>query len=108
MPHQLQRIAKRPSLALGRLGAISGSGSGDIFIAFSTGNAGAISETNWSDLTMFPNERLASLFTATVEATEEAVLNAMVAAETMVGVSNIRVPELPEDAVRRLMNVKDD
>mgnify|MGYP001823837287 FL=1 len=100
LPHQLMRVAKRPSLALGRLGAISSGGSGDIFIAFSTANAGQISENNQSAITMYPNNDLSTVFTATVQATEEAIVNAMVGAETVVGASGFRVKELPEDQVR--------
>ena len=100
LPHQLMRVAKRPSLALGRLGAISSGGSGDIFIAFSTANAGQISENNQSAITMYPNNDLSTVFTATVQATEEAIVNAMVGAETVVGASGFRVNELPEDQVR--------
>lgn len=102
LPHQLMRMAKRPSLALGRLGAISSGGSGDIFIAFSTANAGQISENAPSAVRMYPNNGLSDLFTATVQATEEAIVNAMVAAETVVGASGFRVKELPEDQVRAI------
>jgi L-aminopeptidase/D-esterase-like protein len=102
LPHQLMRVAKRPSLALGRLGAISSGGSGDIFIAFSTANAGQISENDPSAVTMYPNNHLSNVFTATVQATEEAIVNAMVAAETVIGASGFRVNELPEDQVRAI------
>ena len=99
LPHQLRRVAKRPSLALGRLGAVSGDGSGDIFLAFSTGNTGHINESGFADVTLFPNYALTTVFTATVRATEEAIVNAMVGAESMVGASGFRVAELPEDQV---------
>jgi L-aminopeptidase/D-esterase-like protein len=99
LPHQLRRVAKRPSLALGRLGAVSGDGSGDIFLAFSTGNTGHINESDFADVTLFPNYALTTVFTATVRATEEAIVNAMVGAESMVGASGFRVAELPEDQV---------
>jgi L-aminopeptidase/D-esterase-like protein len=99
LPHQLRRVAKRPSLALGRLGAVSGDGSGDIFLAFSTGNTGHINESDFSDVTLFPNYALTTVFTATVRATEEAIVNAMVGAESMVGASGFQVVELPEDQV---------
>ena len=102
LPHQLRRVAKRPSLALGRLGAISGDGSGDIFIAFSTANPGQISENQLSKLGMYPNNALSVVFAATVQATEEAIVNAMAAAETTVGVAGFRVRELPEDQVRAI------
>lgn len=104
LPHQLGRVAKRPSLALGRLGAVSSNGSGDIFVAFSTANSGRIDESNLSDVTIYPNYELTSVFTATVQATEEAIVNAMVKANTVVGASGFRVEELPEDQVRALFD----
>ncbi len=100
LPHQLGRVAKRPSLALGMLGAISSDGSGDIFVAFSTGNSGRINESEFSDVEVYPNYALSIIFEATVQATEEAIVNAMVAAETVIGVSGLRVAELPEDQIR--------
>ena len=102
LPHQLMRLAKRPSLGLGRLGAISGDGSGDIFVAFSTANAGAISENDLSDISMYPNNMLSDIFQGAVLATEEAIVNAMVAADTMIGVAGLRIQELPEDRVREI------
>ena len=104
LPHQLRRVAKRPSLALGRLGAVSSDGSGDIFVAFSTANAGHIDESNLSDVTVYPNYELTAVFTATVQATEEAIVNAMVGAETVVGASGFRVKEMPEEQVRALFD----
>lgn len=102
LPHQLRRVAKRPSLALGRLGAVSSDGSGDIFIAFSTANAGRISESDFSEIVMYPNYALTTVFAATVQATEEAIVNAMVGAETTVGASGFRVLEMPEEQVREI------
>jgi L-aminopeptidase/D-esterase-like protein len=104
LPHQLRRLAKRPSLGLGRLGAISSDGSGDIFIAFSTANPGLISENEKSEITMYPNNALSLAFAAAVQATEEAIVNAMVAAETVIGVSGLRVRELPEDQVSSIFS----
>jgi len=108
LPHQLARVAKRPSLALGRLGAVSTAGSGDIFVAFSTANEGRIDEAEFSDVSLFPNYALTAVFTATVQATEEAIVNAMVAAETVIGASGFRVAEMPEDAVRALFRPNAD
>ena len=102
LPHQLRRLAKRPALALGRLGAISGDGSGDIFVAFSTANGGKISENDASSLEMYPNNQLSIVFEAAINASEEAIVNAMVAAKTVVGASGFRVNELPEDQLREL------
>mgnify|MGYP001817068772 CR=1 FL=1 len=107
LPHQLGRVAKRPSLALGRLGAISTDGSGDIFVAFSTANSGRINESDFSDVELFPNYELRTVFEATVQATEEAIVNAMVVAETVVGASGFRVNEMPEEQVRALFATDD-
>ncbi|MDH3692517.1 MAG: P1 family peptidase, partial [Gammaproteobacteria bacterium] len=106
LPHQLRRVAKRPALALGRLGAISGAGSGDIFVAFSTANAARISEYEFTNIDAYPNDRLNTVFAATVQATEEAIVNAMVAAETVIGVSGLRIAEMPEEQVRAIFNRK--
>ncbi|MEM7663096.1 MAG: P1 family peptidase [Pseudomonadota bacterium] len=104
LPHQLNRIAKRPSIALGRLGAVSSDGSGDIFVAFSTAFESSLRENDISSgISMFPNDHLTPLFEATVEATEEAIVNAMVAAETMVGANGLKVFELPEETLREIM-----
>ncbi|HNP63268.1 MAG TPA: P1 family peptidase [Woeseiaceae bacterium] len=102
LPHQLRRVAKRPSLALGRLGAISSDGSGDIFVAFSVANSGRIDESNLSDVELYPNYALRTVFEATVQATEEAIVNAMVGATTVVGASGLKVAEMPEDRVRAI------
>lgn len=102
LPHQLGRVAKRPSLALGRLGAVSEDGSGDIFVAFSTANTGRIDESKLSEVTLYPNYELTSVFAATVQATEEAIVNAMVGADTVIGASGFRVAELPEELVRAI------
>src|ERR1700737_1381007 len=101
--HQLKRLARRVSLGLGRTGSISGNGSGDIFIAFSTANAGAYGADHVVDLKMMPNDMLDPVFTATVEATEEAIINAMVAAETMIGIENHRVIGLPHERLRAVL-----
>jgi len=106
LPHQLKRMAKRPSMGLGRLGTHSNDGSGDIFIAFSTANAGMLDENATSTgLSAYPNNALSPLFKAVTEATEEAIVNAMVAAETMVGADSLRVPELPEDLLAEIMRM---
>jgi L-aminopeptidase/D-esterase-like protein len=102
LPHQLRRLAKRPSLALGRLGAVSSDGSGDIFVAFSTANSGQMNEHLTNNVMQYPNYQLTTVFRATVDATEEAIVNAMVAAETMVGADGLRVKGIPKDKVRAL------
>jgi L-aminopeptidase/D-esterase-like protein len=102
LPHQLKRLARRVSLGLGRNGSISGNGSGDIFIAFSTANTGAAVD-RVVDLQMLPNDKLNPVFAATVEATEESIINAMVAATTMTGIDNHRVIALPHDQLRAIL-----
>ena len=103
IPPQLKRLAKRATLGLGRDGSFSGDGSGDIFIAFSTANPGAAGPKRVHQLTMMPNDQLDPVFLATVQATEEAVINAMVAAETMTGVNNRTVIALPHDRLREVL-----
>jgi D-aminopeptidase len=101
--HQLKRLARRVSLGIGRNGSISGNGSGDIFIAFSTANAGAASPDHVVDLKMLPNDKIEPVFAATVQASEEAIINAMIAAETMTGIENHRVRALPHDELRAVL-----
>jgi D-aminopeptidase len=103
IPPQLKRVARRVSLGLGRDGSYSGDGSGDIFIAFSTANNGAGGSKGLRQITMLPNEQLDPVFLATVQATEEAVVNAMVAAETMTGRDNHTVEGLPHDRLREIL-----
>jgi L-aminopeptidase/D-esterase-like protein len=100
LPHQLKRIAKRASLGVGRLGGLGGNTSGDIFVAFSTANPGAAKPDAPVAVTMLPNERITPLFEATVQATEEAIVNAMVAAQTMTGANGLRVYALPHERLR--------
>ena len=101
--HQLKRLARRVSLGLGRNGSISGNGSGDIFIAFSAANSGAAAAGHVVDLKMLPNDQIEPVFAATVQATEEAIINAMVAAETMTGIENHKVIALPHDRLREVL-----
>jgi len=103
LPHQLKRLARRVSLGLGRNGSISGNGSGDIFIAFSTANQGAAAADHVVDLKMLPNGKMNPLFEATVEATEESIINAMVAATSMTGIDNHHVAALPHDQLRAIL-----
>ena len=101
--HQLKRLARRVSLGLGRNGSISGNGSGDIFIAFSAANSGAAATDHVVDLKMLPNDKLEPVFAATVQATEEAIINAMIAAQTMTGIENHKVIALPHDQLRSVL-----
>jgi L-aminopeptidase/D-esterase-like protein len=103
IPTQLKRLVRRASLGLGRDGSFSGDGSGDIFVAFSTANSGAAGKQRVQQIMMLPNERLNPLFLATVQATEEAVVNAMVAAETMKGINDFEVMALPHDRLREVL-----
>jgi L-aminopeptidase/D-esterase-like protein len=103
IPTQLKRLAKRVSLGLGRNGSYSGDGSGDIFIAFSTANPGAAASKGLQHLIMLPNDQIDPLFLATVQATEEAVINAMIAAETMTGINNRTVIAIPHDRLREVL-----
>ena len=97
LPHQLERIAKRVGMGLGRLGSWAGNSSGDLFLAFSTANRGSDTASSAASVTMLPNDRMDPLFRATIEATEEAVVNAMLAAETMTGADGLRLHGLPGD-----------
>jgi len=103
LSHQLKRLARRVSLGLGRNGSISGDGSGDIFIAFSTANPHAEGGKTVVDLKFLPNDALDPIFAATVQATEEAIINAMVAAKTMTGIENHKVIGLPHDRLREVL-----
>jgi D-aminopeptidase len=103
IPTQLKRLVRRVSLGLGRDGSFSGDGSGDIFIAFSTANPQAANSKSVRQITMLPNPQMNPLFLATVQATEEAVINAMVAAETMKGINDFEVIALPHDRLREVL-----
>ena len=104
LPHQLKRLVKRVSLGIGNVGGRGENSSGDIFIAFSTANATEASKNEGlSNLTMLPNDRINMLFWATAHATEEAIVNAMVAAETMKGYNGNTVHALPHDRLREVL-----
>jgi D-aminopeptidase len=103
LPHQLKRLARRASLGLARTGSYSGDGSGDLFIAFSTANPGAAQPAGVAKLEMFPNDRMDPIFQATVEATEEAIVNALVAAETMTGIDDHKVEAIPHGKLKEVL-----
>src|SRR5213592_1862156 len=103
LPHQLKRVAKRAALGVGKMGGVGGNSSGDIFVAFSTANPRASVDTGLAAATMLPNERITPLFEATVQATEEAIVNALLAAETMVGADDLKVSALPHDRLREIL-----
>ena len=98
LPHQLKRVATRVSLGIGRQGGFGGNGSGDIFVAFSTANARAwFNDQPVTDVKMLPNDRITPLFQATAQATEAAITNALLAAETTTGADDLRVYAMPVD-----------
>ncbi len=104
LPNQLKRLARRVSLGLARTGAVSGNGSGDLFVAFSTANpnvAGPDQVTH--SVTTIPNDLMDPIFAAVVQATEEAVVNALVDNHSMTGRDNHRVEALPHDRLREIM-----
>ena len=103
LPHQLKRIARRTTLGLARTGTISGNGSGDIFIAFSVANSNAGNAKEAINIEMLPNNKIDRLFEATVQATEEAIVNALVAAETMKGIDDHEVIELPHERLKEVL-----
>ena len=103
MPHQLKRIARRLTMGLARAGSVSGNGSGDLFIAFSTANSVDRKGADVETVKMLRNSRMDPLFTAAVEATEEAIVNALVAASTMVGINGYRVEAIPHDRLADVM-----
>jgi len=103
LPHQLKRLATRVSLGIGRQGGFGGNGSGDIFIAFSTANPGTWSSDSMTSLRMLTNDRISPLFQATAQATEAAITNALLAAETTTGANDLRVYAMPVDRMLAAM-----
>ena len=103
LPHQLDRLVKRTALGLGVVGGRGEDSSGDIFIAFSTANPEAVKMEGVASLQMLPNERINPLFRAAADATEEAIINAMVAAETMEGINGNKVHAIPHDRLRAVL-----
>lgn len=103
LPHQLDRIAKRAGMGLARMGSYAGNGSGDIFVAFSTANAEAAKGAALNDARFVGNDHLDDLFNATVQATEEAIVNAMIAARDMRGEDGHYANAIPHDALVELL-----
>jgi D-aminopeptidase len=104
LPNQLKRLARRASLGLARTGSVSGNGSGDLFLAFSTANPGAAdSNQPTHSVQTVPNDRMDPIFNATVQAVEEAIVNALVDNRTMIGADDHRVEALPHAKVRELL-----
>ena len=104
LPNQLKRLARRVSLGLARTGTTVGNGSGDLFIAFSTANPNVASPNQIThDVQTIPNDLMDPLFTAVVQSTEEAVVNALIDNHSMTGRDNHRVDALPHDRLRQIM-----
>ncbi|MCX6642935.1 MAG: P1 family peptidase [Candidatus Bathyarchaeota archaeon] len=103
LPHQIKRLARRAPLGIAKVGGIGGNGSGDIFIAFSTANKNTYSDEEVTEVKMLPNTLMTDLFRAVVQATEEAIVNALVAAETMTGINGNIVYALPHDRLREAL-----
>ena len=109
LPHQLRRLAQRAGLGIARAGGAGNHSSGDIFLAFSTANAGRVASYKLEqpasafEVEMLPDGAMTDLFWAAIEATEEAILNAMIAAETMTGRDGITAHALPHDALLEIM-----
>ena len=103
LPHQLKRIAQRVPLGVNRTGGIGGNGSGDIYIAFSTANPKAFNNDSISTVQTLSNNQINSLFEATIQATEEAIINALVAGKTMTGINGNTVHAMPMEAVQKVL-----
>ncbi len=104
LPNQAKRLARRATMGLARTGSVSGNGSGDIFVAFSTANPGAAAAKAAVNVAMLPNDNLNGIFEGVVQATEEAIVNAMVAAETMTGFGGHKVTALPHDRLKQVLS----
>jgi L-aminopeptidase/D-esterase-like protein len=103
LPHQLQRLSKRAALGIGRMGGTATNGSGDIFVAFSTANPSVDVTGRVANVQMLGNDQLTPLFEAAVQATEEAITNTLIAAETMTGADGFRVSALPHARLQAVM-----
>ena len=103
LPHQVKRLARRAALGLARTGSVAGNGSGDLFIAFSTAATGATDAKGPVTVSTLPNDLAGPLFEATVGATEEAIVNALVAARTMTGKDGRTVHAIPHDRLREIL-----
>ena len=103
LPHQLKRVAQRIPLGIGIVGGRGSNGSGDIFLAFSTANENAFNRDKTTEVQSLSNDRLMPVFEATVQAVEEAIINAMVAAETMEGINGNKAYALPHDLLKEVL-----
>jgi len=103
LPHQLKRLARRVPIGIAKVGGFGSNSSGDIFIAFSTANPDIYNRSGIKEVKMFSNNRISPLFQATAQATEEAILNALIAAETMTGINGNTVYALPHDRLKEVL-----
>ncbi|MBA3259556.1 MAG: P1 family peptidase [Gemmatimonadales bacterium] len=103
LPHQLRRVARRAALGIGRMGGVAGAGSGDLFVAFSTAPTRAADTSRVAEVRMLRDDRIDPVYEATVQATEEAIINAILAARTMKGADDLVVPALPHDRLRGIL-----
>jgi len=103
LPHQLKRIARHVPIGISRMGGYGGNSSGDIFIAFSVANSGAANREVEQNVKMIPNDEIDPLFEATAQATEESILNALIAAEDMIGINDTKIYALPEDKLIKIL-----
>ena len=103
LPNQLKRIVRRVPIGISRVGGYGSNGSGDIFISFSTANSKAFDRENEKSITFLPNDEMNPFFIATVQATEEAILNALISAKTMIGINDNVVYELPHDRLKKVL-----
>lgn len=106
LPHQVNRLLQRVPIGIGKTGGTGGNSSGDIFIGFSTANPQAFDRSNTVDVKMLSNDQIDPLFEAVIQATEEAIINALFAAETTTGINNNVVPALPKEKVVRILKEK--
>ncbi len=103
LPNQLKRIVRRVPIGISRVGGYGSNGSGDIFISFSTANKKAFDRENEKSIIFLPNDKMNPFFIATVQATEEAILNALISAETMIGINDNVVYKLPHDRLKKVL-----
>jgi D-aminopeptidase len=103
LPHQLRAMARRASMGLARTGSVAGIGSGDLFLAFSTANLEGADVRESVEVTMLGLNHISSLFEGVVQATEEAIVNALIAAETMTGIDDHTVLALPHDRLQQVL-----
>jgi L-aminopeptidase/D-esterase-like protein len=103
LPHQLKRIAQRIPLGIGIVGGRGSNGSGDIFLSFSTANLGAFDREKTTQVSTLANDQMTPFFEATAQAVEEAIINAMVAAETLSGINGNKVYALPHDLLVQVL-----